>query len=562
MKFLSRLFYHLTIAILVLWIAADNALAQTENRVIKSVEEWERATLPEGSTSQPDKSEILAHFEKFQDAVGKLTSWEVRYRIIHNNKNGLKATYVVHLLSEGNRWLCERSVVNESDQRIESIKIFDGEVFQLIAPSRKSVYIRELDTQNAEKKDPRPRIFLGFLPFLENGDMDSYVSNGYALPDIRKIIAQEDTKPLSWQTRINDTSCSVLEQTKKLESPFFHSQEEMDAWLKKHPDSRLFRTVIPWAKAGYVRTDKFNVLIAIDPKYGWMPVRYAEGHEFTIPKIESEDGKRSVPGFEYAQFPIVDITRSDFRTFTEYGYVPGKLTFTNFDHPNQDGKSEISYKSEVILEDLQTNKDYPADFFSYLYSKDYNIIDVIRDISYMVGDPPELIHELKAAADARRKFYEELRKNPAPPLDASAWINGLPIRLEDLKGKRICIHFWSMGCANCVVELERFQEYQPRTKTDVVEIFVHQYVDGDDLDMLKRFIKNRKITFPVMVDAPVPGNLGPGKTFAAYRFYSYPTVEIDENGHFVRVDGDTMMNVENWWMKNYKQEQTQNHKTN
>lgn len=119
-----------------------------------------------------------------------------------------------------------------------------------------------------------------------------------------------------------------------------------------------------------------------------------------------------------------------------------------------------------------------------------------------------------------------------------------------------------MGCANCVLELERLQEYQPRTKTDVVDIFVHQYVDGDDLEMLKRYINNRKITFPVMVDAPIPGNLGPGKTFAAYRFYSYPTVEIDEKGHFVRVDGDTMMNVENWWMKNYKQEQMQNHKTN
>ena len=116
MKFLSRLFYHLTIAILVLWIAADNALAQTENRVIKSVEEWEHATPPEGATSQPDKSEILAHLEKFQEAVEKLKSWEIRYRIIHQNKIGPKETNVVHLVSKGNRWLCERSVVNESDQ--------------------------------------------------------------------------------------------------------------------------------------------------------------------------------------------------------------------------------------------------------------------------------------------------------------------------------------------------------------------------------------------------------------------------------------------------------------
>lgn len=374
------------------------------------MEEWEHATPPEGATSQLDKSEILAHFEKFQEAVEKLKSWEIRYRIIHQNKNGPKETNVVHLVSEGNRWLCERSVVNELDQHIESIKIFNGEVFQLIEPSRNSVYIRELDAQNAEKQDPRPRIFLGFLPLLENGDIDSYVSNGYALPDLRKFIAQEDTKSLSWQTRINDKVCSVMEQIKNRESPVFRSREEHDTWVKKHPDRKILSMIFPQAKPGYVRTDKDILRIALDPELGWMPLRYAKVREFSVPMMEAEDGKQIFPSAEFAD--NFEIICSDFHAFTEQGYIPGKITFT---HHNKGDKGETSKETEVILEDLQTNKDYPANFFSYLYSKGYNIVDGIRNISYIVGDPPELIHELKAAADARLKFYEELRKIPCRP---------------------------------------------------------------------------------------------------------------------------------------------------
>ena len=136
---------------------------------------------------------------------------------------------------------------------------------------------------------------------------------------------------------------------------------------------------------------------------------------------------------------------------------------------------------------------------------------------------------------------EELKRKPAPPLNAALWLNSEPIRLEDFRGKTIQLHFWNIGCGPCIYELPRLQEDWERFRKSLADpplfIGVHAYVDGEDLQELKDLLQEKRISFPVMVEAKAPGAMYFGKTSADYRVFSVPSdVWIDEGGHVARHD--------------------------
>jgi len=202
---------------------------------------------------------------------------------------------------------------------------------------------------------------------------------------------------------------------------------------------------------------------------------------------------------------------------------------------------------EVVLEDFQTDRHYPSDLFRFDPPKGYHVCDSIRGIQYSVGDSEEKIAALLAAAQAKKAFYEALKKKPAPPLEGAVWLNTEPIRLEDARGKHIQLHFWSIGCAPCLYELPRLEQawgHSPpgpirNDRGNYVFISIHPYVDGDGLQQLKDLLRDKQITFPVMVDSRAPDGKAWGKTSAYYHVYSEPSdVWIDEKGHVARISSE------------------------
>jgi thiol-disulfide isomerase/thioredoxin len=172
-----------------------------------------------------------------------------------------------------------------------------------------------------------------------------------------------------------------------------------------------------------------------------------------------------------------------------------------------------------------------------------------------VGDSEKKIAALLAATTAKKAFFENLKKKPAPPLEGALWLNSKPIQPEDVRGKPIQLHFWSIGCGPCLYELPRLEEMWGRSSRQrladrPVFISIHPYVDGDELQELRDLLREKHITFPVMVDSRDPDAKAWGKTSAYYRVYSNPSdVWIDERGYVVRLDAEARgVGEGDWWM--------------
>jgi len=93
---------------------------------------------------------------------------------------------------------------------------------------------------------------------------------------------------------------------------------------------------------------------------------------------------------------------------------------------------------------------------------------------------------------------------PLPSLEgATVWVNGEP-KPEDLAGKVVLMHFWSISCYICHDVVEQFNairdEYLGR---GVVFLSVHQPRSADELDVaaVERDLKeNMLLTQPCAID--------------------------------------------------------------
>jgi len=115
----------------------------------------------------------------------------------------------------------------------------------------------------------------------------------------------------------------------------------------------------------------------------------------------------------------------------------------------------------------------------------------------------------------------------APEFAAGEWINSAPLTIRELRGKIVIVDFWTFKCRNCVNVLPDVQDwyktYRDRGGT-VVAVHSPETDAEADLDVLRRFIADNGIEYPIVTD----------NTFATwnrYRVQFWPsTFVIDREG--------------------------------
>ena len=162
------------------------------------------------------------------------------------------------------------------------------------------------------------------------------------------------------------------------------------------------------------------------------------------------------------------------------------------------------------------------------------MLDTIKGINYRVGDSEERIQSLLLSAEKERQFYRGILGKAPPSLRAAQWLVGEPAKLEDLKGRPVILHFWNIWCGPCVAEIPRLQQQYgaaPGNQSGPLFIAIHAGGGPDDLPAIRKFIQEKGITFPVMLDAPDPENKSWGITCRRYGIYAIPTdATIDADG--------------------------------
>lgn len=110
-------------------------------------------------------------------------------------------------------------------------------------------------------------------------------------------------------------------------------------------------------------------------------------------------------------------------------------------------------------------------------------------------DPPSSLQETSAWESFGVQRFQEKKEPPAFSLRD---LNGNPVSLNEYKGKPLLLFFWATWCTACKEDidfLERFfKHYRGELKLFTIAI------DGDMEKRVKRIVKDREITLPVLLD--------------------------------------------------------------
>lgn len=100
---------------------------------------------------------------------------------------------------------------------------------------------------------------------------------------------------------------------------------------------------------------------------------------------------------------------------------------------------------------------------------------------------------------------DDQKKTAAPELkNVSEWVNSDPLKIADLKGNVIVVHFWTNGCINCINNYEHYRalvtKYEKVKEFKMIGIHTPEFESEKDVNKIKEKAKDNKLTFPIAVD--------------------------------------------------------------
>lgn len=106
-----------------------------------------------------------------------------------------------------------------------------------------------------------------------------------------------------------------------------------------------------------------------------------------------------------------------------------------------------------------------------------------------------------------------------PPDFELTTLDGEPLRLSELKGKKVMLNFWATWCPPCKAEMPHMQNYyRNSSEDDNVEIVAVNLTDseGRGVKVVQEFIDSYELTFPIPMDEK-------GIVGEAYQVFQIPT---------------------------------------
>ena len=95
-----------------------------------------------------------------------------------------------------------------------------------------------------------------------------------------------------------------------------------------------------------------------------------------------------------------------------------------------------------------------------------------------------------------------LRSEPVTPVNAPAWTlkdaYGNPVSSAQFKGKVVVLDFWATWCPPCRAEIPGYIGLQKKYAADGL-VFVGISVDQDGSELVKKFVKDYGINYPVVL---------------------------------------------------------------
>jgi peroxiredoxin len=148
---------------------------------------------------------------------------------------------------------------------------------------------------------------------------------------------------------------------------------------------------------------------------------------------------------------------------------------------------------------------------------------------------------LVAAAVAQQPA--ELKTLP-PELEdhpAGEWINSKPLKLSDLRGQVVVLHFWTFGCINCQHNFPALKAWQNKlSKKGVTIIGIHtpELPRERNIENVRRSVEENGLKYPIVFDKEA-------KIWKAWQNRWWPSTYLIDKQGFVRYRWDGEFNWKN-----------------
>lgn len=156
---------------------------------------------------------------------------------------------------------------------------------------------------------------------------------------------------------------------------------------------------------------------------------------------------------------------------------------------------------------------------------------------------PFLLFTLLLSASLQQAHAAEL-----PSIEGDAWLNSMPLREKDLKGKVVLVKFWTYGCHNCnAVEPYVIDWHHKYVDQGLLVIAIHtpEFSHEKQRDNVLAYLKKHRVPYPVLMD----------NDFSNWRRFSnryWPTLYLaDRNGtlRYRKIGEGSYKKTEQWIQK-------------
>jgi peroxiredoxin len=148
---------------------------------------------------------------------------------------------------------------------------------------------------------------------------------------------------------------------------------------------------------------------------------------------------------------------------------------------------------------------------------------------------------LLAISSSLAQAAEQVKINAPAPDFSLPDLSGKEISLSSLKGKVVLLSFWSIYCQPCRQEMPMIESLYQKYKNEGLEV-VGVNIDRDPLLSVQNFVKENRVSFPILLDRD-------RKTMRTYRASFLPSTFLLDRG---RIIVDKVIGIRDWSTPEYQ----------